>query len=246
MKKIIVRFLHPAVFLILLLMGKIDLELWPWTLLAFFLFYVVGLEIGMHRYYSHRSFEMAPWKVSLITVLALGAGTGSPMVWAGRHRKHHDKSDTSEDPHSPEHLGFFRVLTLTVFGTKIEGRYVRDFVKDSRQQFLHRYYTEILVVSVVLWATLAPGSCAMLYCLPVELARLASGAINAFAHSPKWGTVFYDRNDRSRNLSGLIGNAFGIGLHHNHHDRPQEYRQNHREGEYDLSGWIIERFLKSK
>ncbi|WP_413584334.1 hypothetical protein [Bdellovibrio sp. HCB274] len=246
MKKLIVRFLHPAVFLFLLFAGKVDGSFWPGTVLAFFLFYVFGLEIGMHRYYSHRSFQMASWKAALITVLAMGAGTGSPMVWAGRHRKHHEKADTFEDPHSPEHLGFFRVLTLTVFGSKIESRYVRDFIKDNRQHFLHRHYTEILTVSVLLWAVLEPNSCALLYCLPVELARLASGAINAFAHSPKWGSAQYERNDASRNLSGFFGNAFGIGLHHNHHERPHHYRQNHRDQESDLSGWIIEKLLKAK
>ena len=40
----------------------------------------------LHRYYGHRSFEMALWKERILRWLAHHIGVGSVLGWTGHHR----------------------------------------------------------------------------------------------------------------------------------------------------------------
>jgi len=62
---------------------------------------MLGVEVGLHRYFSHRSFEATPPLRLALAIVGAMAGQGSPLVWATTHRKHHRFSDGSSDPHSP-------------------------------------------------------------------------------------------------------------------------------------------------
>ncbi|WP_152622255.1 acyl-CoA desaturase [Archangium violaceum] len=70
--------------------------------------YVVlaGLAVGLvyHRTLSHRALRLSPWFERTLVTLGLPAGT--PVQWAGNHRRHHANTDQEGDPHSPRH-GFW-------------------------------------------------------------------------------------------------------------------------------------------
>ena len=68
---------------------------------SWFLFYVVGEGIFLHRYFSHQSFECKTWVARLGAVFAALGAFGSPISYRIVHITHHAKSDTAEDPHSP-------------------------------------------------------------------------------------------------------------------------------------------------
>jgi fatty-acid desaturase len=36
----------------------------------------------------------------------------------------------------------------------------------------------------------------------------------------------------------------GEGLHNNHHAKPNEYNQAMAPGEFDIAGWIVEKYVK--
>lgn len=75
----------------------------------------LGVNLGYHRILSHRSLRVPPWlEHSLIT---LGLPAGTPIQWAGNHRFHHAHTDTSKDPHSPQHRGFWYAHTGWYLGT---------------------------------------------------------------------------------------------------------------------------------
>ncbi len=61
----------------------------------------IGICLGYHRLFTHRSFAVIrPLRWS-IAVLGSLAGQGSLIDWVADHRKHHALSDREGDPHSP-------------------------------------------------------------------------------------------------------------------------------------------------
>ena len=63
----------------------------------------LSTTLYLHRYLTHRGFEMPEW---LKFIFATGSAVllaGDPVTWVGDHRYHHLKSDTDEDIHSPVH-----------------------------------------------------------------------------------------------------------------------------------------------
>ena len=65
----------------------------------------VGLSVGFHRLFSHRSFVPARWlKVTLAIAGTMGI-EGSVTSWVSQHRRHHAFTDRPGDPHSPRPEG---------------------------------------------------------------------------------------------------------------------------------------------
>src|SRR6476620_1334322 len=55
----------------------------------------VGITVGFHRLFTHRSFNTSR------LLRALSAVEGPVIEWVSSHRKHHRFSDLPGDPHSP-------------------------------------------------------------------------------------------------------------------------------------------------
>jgi len=61
---------------------------------AIYLWMGLGTTLYLHRYLTHRGFEMPGWlKFFFATGSAIGLA-GDPVTWVGDHRFHHLKSDT--------------------------------------------------------------------------------------------------------------------------------------------------------
>ncbi|HEY6789427.1 MAG TPA: acyl-CoA desaturase, partial [Trebonia sp.] len=71
-------------------------------------FYVVsglGVTVGFHRYFTHRSFKaVRPVRIALAVAGSL-ALEGPVLTWVANHRRHHKYSDRDGDPHSPWRFG---------------------------------------------------------------------------------------------------------------------------------------------
>src|SRR5437764_12742982 len=87
--------------------------LWGWgfswtdlgLLLGMYVLTALGITVGFHRLFTHRSFETyTPMKVILVALGSM-AVQGPMLKWVAMHRRHHQHSDTPEDPHSPHHHG---------------------------------------------------------------------------------------------------------------------------------------------
>ena len=61
----------------------------------------VGITVGFHRLFTHRSFKTSRPLRALLAVLGSMAVEGSVIEWVATHRKHHSFSDRPGDPHSP-------------------------------------------------------------------------------------------------------------------------------------------------
>ena len=49
----------------------------------------VGLEVGYHRYFAHRSYKTTKLKERLLLWWGTLIGIGSCLTWVGVHRTHH-------------------------------------------------------------------------------------------------------------------------------------------------------------
>src|SRR5512142_3280706 len=61
----------------------------------------LGITVGYHRLFTHRSFKTPRSVRALLAVLGSMAVEGPVLEWVATHRKHHRFSDHSGDPHSP-------------------------------------------------------------------------------------------------------------------------------------------------
>ena len=87
--------------------------LWGWgfhwtdlgLLLGMYFLTTLGITVGFHRLFVHHSFETYTWLKFILAVLGSMAVQGPLLKWVAMHRRHHQYSDTPDDPHSPQHEG---------------------------------------------------------------------------------------------------------------------------------------------
>lgn len=209
------------------------------TLIMLWFIGKVGGEICLHRYLSHKSFEMPVWKYRITLILSIFNCFGSPIEWVGVHRKHHAFSDKEKDPHG--YQSSWKIWTTFWEPFIIETKYVRDLMKDKWIVFIHKNYFSIIgIVFITLilidWRLLAFGICG-----PSVLSFHQAGLINVITH--KWGYRNFNTDDNSTNNVFANILSFGSGLHNNHHAYPRDYRNSKKPGEWDLPAWFIEKFL---
>lgn len=217
------------------------------ALVLFWLTGAIGICLGYHRLFAHRSFDTyAPVRWALAIIGTLG-GEGSPLFWVAAHRKHHKFSDQDEDPHSPKD-GLWWSHFLWLFPRSDPDpqqtfqRYAKDLFREPFHRFLHA--TFIYWHFVLGFALFGAGWCIWGFNTAVSLLlfgiffRLTcvlhvTWLVNSASHV--WGYRNYETRDNSRNLwwVGLL--AFGEGWHNNHHAFPGRARHGHRWWEFDLT-----------
>src|SRR4051812_22309105 len=113
----------------------------------------LGITVGYHRLFTHRSFQTTRGLRDLFAVLGSMAAQGSVIEWAATHRKHHTYSDEPGDPHSP-HLherrgwrGALGGLLHAHVGWVFRGedranpaRYARDLLADRDMRIIGRMF----------------------------------------------------------------------------------------------------------
>ena len=60
---------------------------------------MIGVEVGFHRYFTHKSFTTSKFVEIILAVLGSMSGQGGVLWWAAVHRNHHRYSDKDLDPH---------------------------------------------------------------------------------------------------------------------------------------------------
>src|ERR1700745_2942447 len=81
---------------------------WLWAAFAMFLFAgIVGVNVSLHRYWSHKSFRTGPLREWFLLIASFFPMIGSPTAWGVVHVYHHIHSDDPADPHSPLNAGYF-------------------------------------------------------------------------------------------------------------------------------------------
>ena len=119
---------------------------WRGLFVAIFLYWVtagLGLGICFHRLLTHRSYTTPKWFEYFLTICAVTALEGGPLLWVATHRKHHQFADKEGDPHSPRdgkwwaHVGWILVGNALRQDVAILKRYVPDLAEDNGSRLAH-------------------------------------------------------------------------------------------------------------
>lgn len=208
-------------------------------LISFVMMYVFGgfSEIGIHRFFTHKSFQTTRLKEHILKAFAFLAGQGAIMSWVTVHRYHHAYEDTPKDPHTPFHHSKLRII-LGLYPTKYSKHLVVDLLrhKDSKYFiFENKYYW---LMWSLLWVVSYLISPLFFFCIVSGSAMwyLATCAVNIINHGSELGFKKYPdavaRNIWWMNILTAIGN------HNNHHKHPEKYSYR-IDDEIDLYGTVI-------
>jgi fatty-acid desaturase len=119
----------------------LGISLWGWgfrwvdcgLLLGMYMVTAVGITVGYHRLFTHRAFETNRVVQFLLAIFGSMAVEGPLLKWVALHRRHHQYSDTHEDPHSPHEqgdgfLGLLRGIWHSHADGKLDGSRDRSAV----------------------------------------------------------------------------------------------------------------------
>jgi len=229
----------PALVTVIAVVDAVQHGLAPYALIALGVMYAVtaiGITVGFHRHFAHRSFVARPWLRMLLGIAGSMAAQGPVLNWASTHRRHHQNTEKADDPHSPyikdgKPLGWLAGLWHSHLGWMITGnftnpvKYTPDLLRDRRAIFVNRHYLLWVAAGIV---------------LPGVATGLAVGSLHAFAEGVMWGGFVrlflvhhafwiigslahivgvrtFATNDGSRNnfFSAIVN--LGEGWHNNHH-----------------------------
>jgi stearoyl-CoA desaturase (delta-9 desaturase) len=199
---------------------------------------VLGEEIGLHRYYTHRSFETTKFKENIILILSMLSAIG-PVIWfVGTHRLHHKYSDTGRDPHSPYHISPLSVWICKWKKYKIPYSLIKDLCKDKKQIYAIRYYHLFWACIWIFGLLLAPCFTCF-FCGGISMTYNVIMAVNTIGHMSENGKTYQVAGCDNKILAFLTA---GAANHNTHHRYPSKYDQNIN-GKFDLVGIIIKKFF---
>lgn len=213
---------------------------WPYwllTVMGYFILSCIGASVGYHRLFSHRSFQAPIWFEKLCVHTGNLAGIGSSLSWVAAHRTHHHHTDKSDqDPHSPHHHAWYKVLWLGMFET-VQIRYVKDLLHAPMHVWWHKNYFWVHLAVAAMGMIISPAIYVSVILAPQALTWSMGGALNYVNHV--WGDQPHATTDRSTNhwLFGWL--YWGEGWHNNHHADPKRYQFGQQWWEVDVGARII-------
>jgi len=220
----------------------------------------LGITVGYHRLFTHRSFQTFRVVRYAFAILGQLAVEGNVVSWVANHRKHHQFADRSGDPHSPhadrgdgfvEGLkGLWHAHTGWLFdadATADPRRYAKDVLDDRGLRIISCLFVPMVVLSLVIpglvgWAWIG-GRYGFLAgvvwggAIRILLLHHVTWSINSICHY--WGRRRFVVRDESRNVWWLAWLSFGESWHNNHHAFPSSAFHGLRAIEIDPGGWLI-------
>ncbi len=227
-------------------------------LAAMYLVSVVGVSVGYHRHFAHRSFKAGPRTRVLLAILGSMAAQGPVLFWVAVHRRHHAYSDRPGDPHSPNLRGAGLLKALSglwhahigwMFSDELTDwtSFTRDILHDravfrvNQQYFL--WLTLGLVIPSALGGLLTRSWWGVLLgflwggLVRIFISNQASWCVGSICHY--FGSRPFETHDLSGNIYWVAVLTFGEGLQNNHHAFPNSAWHGVAWWQPDFSGWII-------
>jgi stearoyl-CoA desaturase (Delta-9 desaturase) len=218
----------------------------------------IGVTVGYHRLFTHRTFTAAPAVADVLVVLGSMAGQGGVVSWVALHRRHHECSDREGDPHSPNLSGpgwrgrlrgllHSHFLWMRRHEYPNVVHYAPDLVRNRRLVRVARLYHWWVALGLLLpaliggivtgsWAGALTG---FLWGGLVRMFVLEHivWAINSFLHMV--GTRPYASRENSRNGAVFALVSLGESWHNNHHAFPESPSFGLQWYRLDPGYWVI-------
>jgi stearoyl-CoA desaturase (Delta-9 desaturase) len=216
-----------------------------WSALALTHITIIGVTVFLHRCQAHRALDLHA-SVSHFFRFWMWITTGmTTKNWVAVHRKHHAKSETQEDPHSPMIYGLNQVLFNGVGLYRKEAKKPGviekyghgtpdDWLEHNVYTPYHRYgFLLMFTVDVMLFGVLGllVWAIQMLW-----IPFFAAGVINGVGHY--FGYRNFEVSDNARNIVPIGILIGGEELHNNHHAYGASAKLSVKWYEFDY-GWFI-------
>jgi stearoyl-CoA desaturase (delta-9 desaturase) len=221
----------------------------------------LGVSLGYHRLFAHRSFVAARWLKVTLAIAGTMAIEGSVTSWVSQHRRHHTYTDRPGDPHSPVPAGPGLGCVLQGFWHAHAGwlfvqnevnaeRWSKDLQEDPDVAFVSRTVVVWTVLSFLIpmviggivigtiWGALLAGLWAGV--VRVALLHHVTWCTNSVCHT--FGKQPFGDKDRSTNFSPLALLSFGDSWHNAHHAFPRSARHGVDRGQLDIAADVIRLF----
>jgi stearoyl-CoA desaturase (delta-9 desaturase) len=207
---------------------------------VFYVLTALGITMGFHRLFTHRSFQAHPAVKAMLAILGDMAVQGPTVFWVASHRRHHRYSDVTGDPHSPrvhadgEPSGFWHAHVGWTLRHEHEGwkRYVPDLLRDPIVVRIDRVYFVWVLLGLALPAAIgglaaqhwqgAVGGLLWGGFARIFLWHHATYSINSVCHLV--GDRPFQTTDTSTNNLPCALLTLGEGWHNNHHAFPASAR----------------------
>ena len=211
---------------------------------------IACVTLYLHRGQAHRAVKFHP-AVEHFMRFWLWLTTGMVTEeWVAVHRKHHQKSDQTGDPHSPQIYGIWRVLFGGAF---LYHEASKDRIMISQlstgtpedwiERHVYRPHSKLGVMIMLAIDLLVFGWWGLLVwgIQMIWIPFWAAGVINGLSHW--WGYRNTDTKDTSKNLYPLAIWIGGEELHNNHHSDGANAKFSQKWWEVDI-GWMYIKILE--
>ncbi len=239
---------------------------WGWGLswvdvglaVFFYFFTLAGATVGLHRYFTHRSFKAhRPLRIGLAVVGSM-AFQGPVINWVADHRRHHAFTDREGDPHSPWLFGTTPAAVARGFWHAHLGwmlrtdrtnpaRFAPDLLADPGIVRVNRQFALWSAVSLLAPALLGGlitwswwGALTALFWagfVRVGILHHVAWSVNSICHMI--GTRPWTERDRSTNFWPLAIATMGESWHNLHHADPTCARHGVGRGQIDMTAGVI-------
>ena len=155
-------------------------------MLGFYAFTCIGITVGYHRLFTHRSFRAVGPVRAALAVAGSMAVQGSVISWVATHRRHHAFADDFGDPHSP-HLAQaagFRGVVLGLWHAHVGWLF--DSTQSQRSEWAPDLLDDAMMIRIDRWfgwLTLAS------FLLPGAVGGLVTQSWAGAASALLWGGV---------------------------------------------------------
>ena len=211
---------------------------------------IAAVTLYLHRSQTHKAVTFHP-AVNHFFRFWLWLTTGMvTKEWVAIHRKHHQASDTPNDPHSPQIYGIKRVLFGGAFlyheASKDRAMVDKLGVGTPNDWLEQNVYTPhsrlgILLMLIIDLLFFGPLGFVVWGVQMIWIPFWAAGVINGLAHF--WGYRNTDTKDTSRNLVPWAVWIGGEELHNNHHSDGANAKFSQKWYEFDI-GWVYIKLLQ--
>ena len=233
--------------------GLVSLPWWGYIAVTLVLTHItiVSVTLYLHRCQAHCALDLHP-VLSHFFRFWLWVTTGMvTKEWVAIHRKHHAKTETEEDPHSPYTKGIAKVFWQGAELYQEEAKNIETLKKyghgtpnDWLERNIYARFSFIgLSISFVLNIVLfGPIGLTIWAVQMMWIPLFAAGVINGIGHY--WGYRNFETEDGSTNIINLGLIIGGEELHNNHHAYPSSAKFSSKWWEIDL-GWFYIRMFSA-
>ena len=242
---------------------------WGWGLswldvglaVVFYLLSGLGVTVGFHRHFTHRSFTAHRALRNGLAIAGSTALQGDVITWVADHRRHHAFSDSEGDPHSPWRYGttagalakgFWHAHMGWLFGRDQTNaaRFTPDLLADRDIVRIGRLFP-VWTAAGLLTPALLGGLITMSWWGALTALFWAGLVRAAVLHHVTWsinsichmiGDRPFASRDRSTNVWPLAILSMGESWHNLHHADPTCARHGVRRGQVDMSAGVIRMF----